>query len=201
MGILWRLFGKKNPLENLTRTELESERLGLEREERKKLAKLKHLEEARKREFEKGIGREFERKRAIMREFHRLGNQIVITNRDLNRLNQQLIAIDNLTNALDMKESLVSRGIWAKLRGVSANDLENALSDMHMTEDELAATLQRITETFSIPGPFHEDELLNGEDEKLIEAWKMAEKGMDLDQALAEYERETGKEQRETEVY
>ena len=41
MGILERIVGKKNPLEKLTRNELETERITLEREEKKYLARLK----------------------------------------------------------------------------------------------------------------------------------------------------------------
>ena len=172
----------------LTSEELETERITLEREERKNLSEVNILETAMKKEFERGIGKPFAQKRAISHKVEQLRMKLSLNNRNLNQIHLRLNTINNLANALEMKETLVARGIWAKLKGLSKENLENALSEMYLEEDQLAATLQRISDTFSVSSPFSEDEYLNEDEKKLFDAWKMAEKGMNLDEALAEYE-------------
>ncbi len=142
-------FTRKRTVTDLTSAELDAERIRLEEEERRVLARLQKTEDEKKRLFQQGATEKSQRQRIVVaRKIKEIDEQGKELDGRANIISKQLRVVNRLSSVQRNKKKLQESGVWSVISRLSAEELDGLLTgavvDETVTRDKIQALIDVI---------------------------------------------------------
>jgi len=173
MGIIDRIRG--NPFEKLKMDDLTAERIGLEREEKLKIAEVNKLSAQKKEFFNKGFEASEAERETLARQIQQLDRKIKLDNIQLKKTSDQIRVVDNLIFIHESKEMLERQGLMSRLYKMPKSKLDKFLAEVNLKDavasNNVGALLGTMEAEYGLLGDMVDDE----ETRKLKSLWAAGE--------------------------
>ena len=180
-------FARKKTVNDLTRAELDTERIRLEEEERRVLARLQKTEDDKKRLFRQGADETSQRQRIVVaRKIKEIDEQSRELNVRASMISKKLRVVNRLSSIQRNKRQLKEKGLWKIIGGMSAEELDVMLTEQVVRDSEEQQKVQALLDVIAadprLSQSLDEDEDVLRLAEKMEQA---SESGM-LDETFSE---------------
>ncbi|MCX7020586.1 MAG: hypothetical protein NTY46_16670 [Candidatus Sumerlaeota bacterium] len=185
MNFPW--FSKKKTVKDLAIPDLETERIRLEEEERRILARVEKAEDEKKRLFQKGASEASKRQKILIaRKMKEIDEQARENEMRAGRISKQLRVVNRLIVIKRNEKKLKESNVWSTISSMSADELETMLTH-EVVRDTAEAEKQRALLEVIEADPRMTQDLGEEEDVlKLVEKMEQAGESGEIDESYSE---------------
>jgi hypothetical protein len=178
---------KRKTIEDITLDELRREKVRLDQEERKVLARIREVEADKKKLFEEGVKNPSEREQRIMaRKIKELDVEAKNMDRNLQFFSRQLRIINGFVQLKENQRILAESGLSSLIGNIDLQTLQiyvdRASVDGEFHMDKFSEILNALEESGSAASPVREDDDVT----QIVRAMQQAREAEDSAQAMTE---------------
>lgn len=180
-------FGKKRTIADLGTDELTGERIKLEEEERRVLAKLKKAEEEKKRLFQQGTKETSQREKVILaRKIKEVDEQAREWNTQANMISKRVRLLARLISVQRHKNELKKDGLWAEISKMSPDQLEQMFININVDDEKEREKMNRLMEVIEANPRTSMDLDEDADVLKIVEKMEQASESGEIEEKFSE---------------
>jgi hypothetical protein len=193
-------FGKKKTVTDLTAAELDTERIRLEEEERRIIARLQKVEDEKKRLFQQGTKEPAQRQKIVIaRKIKEIDEQGRELDARASMISKQLRVVNRFASVQRNKKKLQESGVWSVISSMSAEELDGILTGEVVREtvdrDKVQALLDVIeSDPRALHRPDEDEDIL-----RLVEKMELASESGEIDERYSEVAEVLNAKEKDTE--
>ncbi len=152
MNLLGGIFSRGNTLDRTKREDLRSEQVKLQVQEQTLTKRLRELENQKGKLFKNAVssGGTRAEDRIAARQIQSLSARQNDLERQAEDISNKLMALERLSRMKERQQSLEDKGVWAKISEMDITDLNDALLDKNVEDQEQRTLVGVINETLGI---------------------------------------------------
>jgi hypothetical protein len=189
MALMDKLFGRKKSIKDLSTTDLQTEKIRLEEQERRVNKTLEKLEGDKSKLFRQGASEASKRQKVILaRKIKELDEESKIQDRKSAMLSKQIRVVNRLVSMKRKESELREAGLWSTISEMDPVALETMLTEGKVTDEMEAGKVHQILDILETETDMSESLDEDADTMKLVALMEQAGESGAIEEKLAEAE-------------